>query len=497
MRTKRKGAILVYALGIITVVSIVLLGLVSLIVSQAKSGYDVVAREKAFQTAESCTQEYRWYLAHNTEGQTIEEVLTFWNSTTPEPRGKSSAFVWDVKNPEDEIIGKCSARITILPIISSQPVTVEITGWMPEKPHITKKISVRFRRTSWSDYVVLTNEHAFFDNKWNITGRIMSNIGVQFDGVAHSRVYAGSASYYDPLSGLNKPGVWTSQGMSVDPPCEYNSVEGSCVFLGGKRYPVPQKDFAGIAVDLGVMKTASMTAGWTAANPCSYGSINRCYFDVPAGKEGKHITLRNDGKFDIVTVRDVKNDSNDIRSEEGASRMTRDIPQDGIIFIGGTVWVDGLINHSRVTIVAGEGQGNIYIGSGNLRYTNRDGTDVIGLIAKGNILLTSEKVGCPTCDDLEINAAMVAKDGKVGKENFNPNCCGSGCERQKNQIDIYGSVVSNKFVEFTASKACNGHGLAQMGYRTKNIVYDNNLFVNPPPFFPSDVYYTLDQWDEL
>lgn len=245
MHKKYQGSVLVYALGIITLVSILLLGLVQLITSQARSGYDTVAREKAFQMTETCAQEYRWYLAHNTDGHTIEEVADFWSSTDPKPRGLDAPYIWDVKTPTDFVIGKCTAEITNAPITPSKPVLVKFEGYAIEKPEIKKRIQVRFRRTSWSDYVVLSNEYANFDSNWDIKGKIMSNAGVRFDGVAHGRVYAGSSSYFDPVTSLNKPGVWSSQPMGIapDPSCEFNTEKDSCVFLGGKRYPIRKRIF--------------------------------------------------------------------------------------------------------------------------------------------------------------------------------------------------------------------------------------------------------------
>ncbi len=497
MRIKnKKGSALVYALGIITIVATILVGILQLITSQAKYANDVLAREKAFQIAETCTHEYRWYLAHNTDGHTIEEVLEFWENTDPEPRGKSAPYIWDVKTPEGIVVGKCSAKIINPPVTTSQPVNVEFAGWLPEKESIKKKINVTFRRTSWSDYVVLSNDYASFDSKWDIKGKIMSNAGVHFDGVAHNKVYAGSTNYIDPVTNLSQSGVWSSQTFSAAENCEFNADKNSCVFLAGRRYPVPQKDFSGIAVDLNAMATAAKAPNNETIDGCT---TSNCYFDVPIDKPGKHLTLNADGTFEIVTVKDIKSQSRDIKNEIESTRIVRQIPNNGIIFINGSIWIDGIVDHSRVTVVAGGGIGDIYIGSGNLKYTNKDGSDVIGLIAKGNILLTNEKQHCTgaECNDLTIHAAMVAKDGKVGKENFNPNCCGNGCEAQKNRIDVFGSVVSNKFIEFTTSKFCSGQGTARMGFETKNIEYDNNLFVNPPPFFPSDVYYSVDLWEEV
>jgi hypothetical protein len=48
---------------------------------------------------------------------------------------------------------------------------------------------------------------------------------------------------------------------------------------------------------------------------------------------------------------------------------------------------------------------------------------------------------------------------------------------------------------FTVTKACNNE--KAVGFQGKLINYDNNLLYFPPPFFPSDSYYSIDLWEEL
>ncbi|EKD58250.1 MAG: hypothetical protein ACD_56C00165G0005 [uncultured bacterium] len=503
-KTFYKGSILVYALGVVSFVSILLLGLVQMIASQAKFGYDAVEREKAFQVVESCSQEYRWYLAHNTDGYTIEEVADFWERLDPLPWGlEADGRQWQIKNSMEVPFGECKAKIMNAPITTSKPVIVNFEGNTLRNPSIKKQIQVRFRRTSWSDYVVLSNEYASFDSKWKIKGRIMSNTGVKFDGVAYGRVYAGSESYEDS-DGVSHLGVWSSQdlGISPNPPCEFNLTEGSCVFLGGKRFPVPKKDFEGIVVDLSAMRTAAKKPDGNTIDGCNYGGTNNCYFSN-SGKVGKYITLKNDNTFDIITVKDYNSTSFAIKNTMGTA-SNFNIPDDGIIFVDDNVWIAGTLNDRRITIVAGgngTSEGNIYVGMGDLKYTNKDGRDVLGLIANGSIAYTLDKKICNgTCVsdlNLEIDAAMIAKDGEIGRPGFNENCCGGGCALKKNRIDIYGSIVSNAFIQFADSKDCPGKGIKDVGFDIKKIEYDNNLYLNPPPFFPTDVYYTADLWNEL
>jgi hypothetical protein len=86
-----------------------------------------------------------------------------------------------------------------------------------------------------------------------------------------------------------------------------------------------------------------------------------------------------------------------------------------LIFLDDNVWVNGAINTARLTIAAGRfpddstTRRSITINN-DLTYTNYDGTDTIGLIAQKNI-----NVGLFSEDDLRIDAAIIAQNGRAGR----------------------------------------------------------------------------------
>ena len=160
-------------------------------------------------------------------------------------------------------------------------------------------------------------------------------------------------------------------------------------------------------------------------------------------------------------------------------------PANGLIFVEDHVWVNGTINGARITIGAAKFPDNSstrkHINVTNdIRYTNYDGTDVIGLIAQGDI-----NVGLVSEDDLRVDAGMIAKNGRIGWYAYS--------ECSPNQITTllttYGMLGTNQR---------SGFWYGDSGYETRNYIYDANLLYAPPPSFPltADQYITI-SWEEV
>lgn len=483
LRTRR-GSAVAYLLAIIFAVSIIMLSIVQFISNQAKNAYYSQNRVEAFQIAEAGVGFYRWYLAHETDGKTASEIDAFWLSTSPAPLGVGATpYKKEYFDNQDKSLGFYEISVTP-PEKGSSIASVAVVGWTNKYKNAKKTIKVRFRRPAWSDFAILTNDPSDFDANWNIKGKVMSNSGVHFDGVANNIVSSALSTYYHAKTGQNKDGVWTSWENA------FNTTQNSQVFLAGTEFPIAPKDFTGVAIDLSMMKESAQRPSGTTINDCSE---NGCYFENEL--YGRHIVLKPDDTFDISVVSSIKNNSNSIKNEKPSSLETYTIPEDGIIFVGGDVWVEGKIDGKRVTIVAANFpttgiDANIYVGGANLEYTNFNGTDIVGLIAQGNIEFTTDGPA-----DLKLHAAFLTQNGGMIKKDYNPNCCGQGCEEQKNSLGIFGSVASNKALAFTTTKACNNE--KAVGFQGKQVVYDNNLLYFPPPYFPTDAQYTMDDWNEL
>ena len=168
------------------------------------------------------------------------------------------------------------------------------------------------------------------------------------------------------------------------------------------------------------------------------------------------------------------------------------IPANGIIFVDDHVWVNGTISNARMVIVAGiigstdpTKYGNIIVND-DLMYTNHDGTDVIGLIAQGNV-----NVGMMSDNSLEINAALVAENGRVGRFYYNANCKFNNVDySRRSSLTLNGMIATNVRYGFAYSD--------NTGYGIRNINYNSDLLYSPPPSFPqATTQYELMSWKEI
>ena len=107
-----RGSMLVYALVIMTVVSILLTSIISFVVSHLKFSSNRVAREEAFQIAEAGIYSYRWYLAHATDGMNAQQLQAFWQDA-----GTLGVSGPVVENYTDPGTGDVIGQYTLLSLI--------------------------------------------------------------------------------------------------------------------------------------------------------------------------------------------------------------------------------------------------------------------------------------------------------------------------------------------------------------------------------------------
>lgn len=468
LRNKKASAI-VYVLVIMSAVIVILVSMIQYVASQIKYGFYEASREESFQIAEAGIYFYRWYLAHEIEGKTAQQINDFWENGNP--YGVNSPYEAEYKDPQGAGIGKFSISVTP-PEVYSTIVVVKSTGWTYKNPDSQRTVQVRFRRPSWSEYAVLGNDFIRFGDGTDVYGPIHANEGVHFDGVAHNTVTASTETYYDNDFDVKdwKDGVWTAW------PGEYNANMTSDVFLGGKSFPVPDKDFSGVTADLALMKQAAID------------SVT--YFD--SSRRGRHIILKIDGTFDIRKVRRYHGFTKSITGYDG-SWENYPIPDNGIIYVEDNIWLEGKVNGKRVTVVAadlvGGGTPTIFI-EHDIEYTNYDSSDVIGIVAENDVEIIKNSE-----DDLKIDGVLIAQTGRVGRSYYSQFCpCASeACVDKKDTITVFGSLATNKRYGFAWGDACP----RSSGYATRNLLYDNNLLYFPPPYFPTGTEYSLDLWEEL
>ena len=111
-----------------------------------------------------------------------------------------------------------------------------------------------------------------------------------------------------------------------------------------------------------------------------------------------------------------------------------------------------------------------------------NGPDILGLIAQNNI-----SIGLYSDDNLEIDAALLAQRGRVGRDYYSWPLLRRLCP--STSITVYGSIVTKQRYGFAWTDGT--------GYNIRNLYFDNNLIYYPPPYFPAGDKYQIDLWKEL
>lgn len=463
----QQGSALAYGLVIMASVAILLTSILTFVTSQIKNSFYSHAKENSLQIAESGIHFYKWYLAHNTDGRTAQQIQAFWSSGSA--LGVGTPYEADYTDPSSGVVmGRYRVEVTP-PSGGSSIAIVKATGWTTRYPSTTRTIQVRLRRPAWSEWAVLANDAIRFGAGTEVYGKIHSNQGMRFDGLAHNIVTSSVDEYDDPdHGGGNEFGVHTHQG-AVDPLPPAPMPDRTDIFEAGREFPAVYKDFTGVLGDFAYMKSEAQA-----------GVNGSRYFD--SSNQGRHIILRTNGTFDIRTVRSFNASTNNIINYQGAW-ANYPIPDNGVIFVEGHVWLEGAISGERVTIAAANLQASslksVFIGK-DITYTNYDGTDVVGVLAQDNVEIIRDSE-----TDLRIDAALVAAQGRVGRENY-------GSSDSKEVITVFGAIVTNGRYGFSWT-----NGNQSWGYATRNLYYDNHLLYGPPPYFPTGTQYLIDLWEEL
>lgn len=469
-----RGSALAYGLVIMTVVMILLTSIVSFVSSYLQYSLKQRDREQALHIAEAGIHFYRWYLAHQLDGRTASQIQAFWDAGTA--LGQSTPYVGS--------FGGGEYSITVTPPDSGQTIVyITSTGQTDRYPDQSRTIRVRLRRPSWSEYAALTDEAVRFGTGTEVFGKIHSNNGIRFDGLAHNVVSSAVDEYNDPdHTGANEFGVHTH--VNAPPSSGVNNTFRAAeappsavatrtdVFEAGREFPVAPLDFNGLLGDLSLMKSEAQS-----------GANGSRYFDNT--RQGRHIILKSNDTFDIRTVQSFNASTNEIINYNGGW-SNYSIPDGGVIFVENNVWLEGTVDGRRVTVVAANlisaSQKTIYLGK-DLRYTNYDCTDMIGVIGQNDV-----EVYRQSNNILRLDAALLAQSGRVGRANY------TGPYATRDTITVYGSIVSNQRYGFAWADAMGNH---VSGYQTRNLYYDNNLLYCPPPYFPTGTQYELDLWEEL
>lgn len=472
------SGVLVFAFIAVIVIS----GLTSWFGIVLKSNRDLVDKEKAFHIAEAGIEYYRWHLAHDKDD--------FQDGTD-----QAGPYIHEVEDKDGNIIGEFSLEVTA-PSPGSTLVTLESTGFIKSRPEISRTIRAELATPSFAKFAFVSDSDIRFGEGTEVYGPIHSNGGIRFDGFAHNIISSAKEYYDDPdHSGLAEFGVHTHLSpLDPYPPSEVPNRPD--VFESGRKFPDITVDFNGIINDLANFKTLGQ-------------SSEGLYFS-PSGRLGYLIILKTNDTFDLYqvrTLRDVPHWScENNNNQTGWGTLSVDLktflgnynfPDNGVMFFEDNIWVEGQINEARLSIIAASfpdipsSRKSITVNN-DLKYTNYDGSDTIALIAQENV-----NVGLYSEDDLQIDGALIAQNGRVGRFYYTkpfqwwwitlPGC---SPYHERETITLNGMIASKLRYGFAYT---NGSG-----YKNRNINYDSNLLYGPPPYFPltSDHYEPI-SWKEI
>jgi len=485
-----RGSLLLVTLLTTAILLAILGGMASVAVYQKKAVRQKVAEAQALYVAEAGVNYYRWALYHKKEEYCNETCIG-----APD-YGPYGPYTYEDSSGQN-ISGSYELYITPPPTNGSIIVTVRSIGWVNTNPNVKKTIEVKVGIPSWSTYSTLANANMRFGSGTEVWGPIHSNGGVRFDGIAHDIVSSALLDYDDPdHSGPNEFGVHTHISP-IDPYPDGNNPPQNVparpdVFSAGRSFPLPVVSFDLLDTYVTDTLLKAESNGIVLEN---------------SGAEGYHITFNTDDTMDIRTVTAVSPDciyclsgwgwwcwqwesshTDKILSEVNYD-MGTSTPPNGIVFVKDKVWVDGKIDTNRVTVLAfaepiGGSISDIIINN-DLTYTNYDGSDILGLIAQHDI-----SVGLYSEDNLQIDAALIAKEGRIGR-NYFPKSNANNCSKlysERNTITINGSLATRNRYGFAWTDGT--------GYDTRNLNYDTNLTFDPPPHFPTTGEYTFISWEE-
>lgn len=260
MQYRIRGSVLAYVLMIMAVCMILLTSIIIFVVSQLQYSLKQHDKGQALHIAEGGVHFYKWYLAHQLDGRTANQVQAFWSGGTA--LGQNAPYVQSFDN------GEFSITVTP-PAIGSTIVYITSIGHTTSNPALTRTIKVRLRRPSWSESAVVANDYMYFGPGTEVSGRIHSNSGIRFDGLAHNLVTSSVNQYNDPDHvGGNELGIHTHvnvppgvglnmtyRAAEAPPNAPPNRID---VFEAGRQFPVAPVDFSGILGDLALMKTEAI-----------------------------------------------------------------------------------------------------------------------------------------------------------------------------------------------------------------------------------------------
>lgn len=472
----RRGQVSLQVITLAAVVVVLITGFTFLAISFLRLSTRSLNRTMAFSIAEAGIEYYRWHLAH--------APGDFQDGT-----GRPGPYEHEYRARDGRELGTFTLEIT--QVTSTSMVRIRSTGRVAGDSSAEKVIEVLLGKPSLAKYAVASNSDLRFGEGTEVFGEVFSNGGIRFDGLAHNTVRSARATYVDPDHGGAAEYAVHTHLTTTDPLPPAALPARTDVFAGGRAMGEPAIDFAGITQDLSSLKAQAQNGG--------------LYLGA-SGASGYELVLKAAGTYDlyrVTSLRAAPNNCTNVQNQAGWGTWSvlnrtpvatdQPIPANNVIFAEDHLWVSGQVSGRKVTIASGRFPVNPATYSSitvnaDLAYGAYDGSAAVALIAQNNV-----NVGLYSDDDLRVDAALVAHNGRIGRYYYpaasgGQTRCGANASRAR--IALYGTLVTNGRYGFAYTDGT--------GYAQRDLTYDAGLLYAPPPGFPTaSAQYQLLSWEEV
>lgn len=457
---RSRGSIMVGLVFMVATFSIVIYALLIVIGSQFDFTFRQVAYDQALNIAEAGVNYYRWHLAHNPEDYR-------------DGNEEEGPYIHEYRDPQGDLVGYFSLEISA-PEEGASFVEIASTGWSVDFPKVKRTVLVQYGQPSFASYSFVSDSSMWFGSGIMVRGPIHSNNGIRMDGTHTTSVTStkqtytcGSETGCSPSQ--TKDGVWGGGG-----PSELWD------------FPVTSVDFEGVNVDFNTIQTAAENES---------GGI---YYG-PSGSAGYHGVFNSNGTLSVYRVTGTSY-RRGYDSSVGCTNLyeritsetlldTYSLEDKNLLYVEDTLWLEGTVKGQMLVAAARfpleTYETNIWIRD-NIVYEARDGTNKLGILSQHDIYFVLD-----IPDNFEIDAAMLAQSGKIIRHFYGYWWrCSSYSNAVRNNLTIYGTVISRE-------KSYWNWGTQPLsGFRTRNVLYDQGMVYEPPPYFPTSGEYKFISWRE-